>query len=64
MSFVQKPPNNGKKNLGCNIFALSSLFHRTQNYWKALAKNKAQPQGMKLSIIHRHKYSMHDFPNS
>ena len=38
------------KNLGCTFFALSSLFHRTQNYWKALAKNKAQQRRMKLGI--------------
>jgi uncharacterized protein YqiB (DUF1249 family) len=56
MSFVQKHPKNGKKNWAVTFFALNSLFHRNQNHWKALAKNKAQQQGIKLPIIHRHKY--------
>ena len=50
MSFVQKPPQDCKKTLGCTFFALTSLFYRTQNYWKALAKNKAQQHSRNESI--------------
>ena len=59
MSFVQKPPH-GK--ITTAFFVLNSLFHRNQSHWKALAKNKAQQQGMKLSIIHRQMFcSSHIF---